>query len=805
MIEDALGESLTSGVSAKDRGETEGLNDGEVSLDVVHGSTGPLGLLEDDTTLGVEGRVDTTKGILGGLDLNEVDGLAETGLGSKLSGIDDTASGGDNLTTTTMDGISVEDNIAELEDNAAEVLLSHGTLLASPLHGSNARILNLIEVLNTLGDINHHVGAIGIGGKAPNLLGNLLVPTVLLRENLGANLGVITRTNLAGLNSLGETILHRTSLNVETVMLVGGLGHDNVVRHGRNSLTERNDGVVDLELSTTHEILLKILQANLKMEFTGTSNNVLTSLLNDTLNHGVRAGKTLKTLNELGKIGGVLGLDGNADDGGHRELHGLQGASILSTLLGNGGGLGNVLVETDKGNSVTARNILNSLLLATHAKDSTLNRLGVEILLLTRNIVGTHDTALLASTNFTGEDTTESEETTLIGSRNHLRNVDHKRAVGIAVADGSGIDVIEGTLVKNIDTVPLSLGGGRKVVDDHLKESLVSGKPALHDTLHEGLAHELLVIGLELAEDIELLEHREKLVLGVLHGKIDDGLDGVINELNETTLATGGVSLASGPLLSGGVEEVVTPKLGDHTSLIGTELGGVHLGEGGEGESPTVETGRERDGGTIGVNLDVTHGIILVGGHDNVGVLNDTEVSSVGLLTIKHQLKEAAIHLVDSKNGPDTLGKSLTKDSLSLDADTLNAINDDESTIGNTESSGNLRGEINVTGRVDKVDKVIIAIPLALEALEVLLSHLVVKRDTSGLDGNTTLLLISTGIGQTGITSLLNGHNTSGGDERVGKGRLTVIDVGNNGHVTDVVLLVHDSTDLLNRKLHHFY
>ena len=45
------------------------------------------------------------------LDLDEVDGLHQPGLGSEDTGVQDTSSRGDDLAATTMDGVSVQGDI----------------------------------------------------------------------------------------------------------------------------------------------------------------------------------------------------------------------------------------------------------------------------------------------------------------------------------------------------------------------------------------------------------------------------------------------------------------------------------------------------------------------------------------------------------------------------------------------------------------------------------------------------------------------------------------------------------------------
>lgn len=108
MIEHTLGEGLASGMRAQLSVEAEGLGDGQVGLDGEHGSSGALLFREDLSTTLVETRVDTTDGVLGALDLDEVDGLLETGGGEQAGSVGSTPHGGDDLSSTTMDSISMQ-------------------------------------------------------------------------------------------------------------------------------------------------------------------------------------------------------------------------------------------------------------------------------------------------------------------------------------------------------------------------------------------------------------------------------------------------------------------------------------------------------------------------------------------------------------------------------------------------------------------------------------------------------------------------------------------------------------------------
>jgi hypothetical protein len=64
--------------------------------------------------------------------------------------------------------------------------------------------------------------------------------------------------------------------------------------------------------------------ANLK-EFSRRGDNVFTGFIDVAQNHGVRLSKTLHTLNELGKVSRVLGLDGTTHDGETENFMDLMG------------------------------------------------------------------------------------------------------------------------------------------------------------------------------------------------------------------------------------------------------------------------------------------------------------------------------------------------------------------------------------------------------------------------------------------------------------------------------------------------
>lgn len=129
MVEHALWEGLASGSGPQVSSESEGLVYRQVSLDGPHGCSGYLDLFSNVTTLGAHHTVDAAHNLFWALDLDQVDGLHESGVGSKHAGIEHTTGGGDDLSTSTMDGISMQGYIMDVEADSAHVLLTQDTLL----------------------------------------------------------------------------------------------------------------------------------------------------------------------------------------------------------------------------------------------------------------------------------------------------------------------------------------------------------------------------------------------------------------------------------------------------------------------------------------------------------------------------------------------------------------------------------------------------------------------------------------------------------------------------------------------------
>ncbi len=174
--------------------------------------------------------VDATHGRLGNLDLDQEDGLEESGLGQEGRGVEDTTGSRNELTATTVDSISVEGNIQDVEADRAHRLLAERTLTGSPLEARDDGVLDFVEVLDGLGLVNEQVGAVGVGTESPDLAGIGDIPAEVVGQETGAGLEIVTGADPARLDLLGKLLVQGLGNHVQTVVLVGRLGQSSDAR-----------------------------------------------------------------------------------------------------------------------------------------------------------------------------------------------------------------------------------------------------------------------------------------------------------------------------------------------------------------------------------------------------------------------------------------------------------------------------------------------------------------------------------------------------------------------------------------------
>lgn len=240
--------------------------------------------------------------------------------------------------------------------------------------------------------------------------------------------------------------------------------------------------------------------------------------------------------------------------------------------------------------------------------------------------------------------------------------------------------------------------------DHHLQQSIGCGQELAHGDLEEALSGEFFLLGGDL--DVEFAGEGDKVVDLALDEGIEDLEDGIKDELVEGTLKS--LSFKIGglcPFLGLWVEKVVSPQTFHHLGLVDTEFLGVSDGKLSDGEGPAVETGAESNGALLGPDLDITKSLVEVGRDDDVDRFDGSEERLIQVFLLDLKLEQGTINLVDDDNGLDTFTQGLSEDGLGLDADTFNGVDDDQGAIGDSQGSGDLGGEVDVTGRVDQIDQ----------------------------------------------------------------------------------------------------
>jgi len=154
MIEHALREGSSWGHASQVLSESEGLSDWQVSLDNNQRSSVNWLFTNNNTSSLSKSLINTSHSIIGGLDFAKEDWFNESWLSCELSSIEDSSSSGDELTTTSVNSISMKGNIHNVESNTSHVFFSHNCFFTGPLEGSFARILNFVKILNSFSLIN---------------------------------------------------------------------------------------------------------------------------------------------------------------------------------------------------------------------------------------------------------------------------------------------------------------------------------------------------------------------------------------------------------------------------------------------------------------------------------------------------------------------------------------------------------------------------------------------------------------------------------------------------------------------------
>jgi len=220
MIEDALWEGSSGSVGSKGLGETERFSDWKISFHVYEWSSLNWLFTDNDTSSLGKSLINWSNNIIWSLDLDQEDWLLEFWCGGKFASIDDSSSGWDNLTSTSMDSISMESNIVDVESATSHVLIAQNTFSGSPLESSLNGILDFVKELDTLSGIDNDVWSVVVWSIAPNLEGISFIPFEFFDESSCSLFSFAFWSECLIFDKISKSLHHWLSLKEKSVMLV---------------------------------------------------------------------------------------------------------------------------------------------------------------------------------------------------------------------------------------------------------------------------------------------------------------------------------------------------------------------------------------------------------------------------------------------------------------------------------------------------------------------------------------------------------------------------------------------------------
>jgi len=220
MIEDALWESSSGSVGSKGLGETERFSDWKISFHVYEWSSLNWLFTDNDTSSLGKSLINWSDAIIWGLDLNQEDWLLEFWSGSKLTSVEDSSGGWNDLTSTSMDGIGVKGDIKDVESATSHVLIAHNTFSGSPLESSLNGIFDFVKELDSLSGINDTVWTVVVWSIAPNLGRIGFVPFEFFDESSSHFFSFSFWSEFLRFEEFGKVVTEWDGFHEKSVMLV---------------------------------------------------------------------------------------------------------------------------------------------------------------------------------------------------------------------------------------------------------------------------------------------------------------------------------------------------------------------------------------------------------------------------------------------------------------------------------------------------------------------------------------------------------------------------------------------------------
>lgn len=120
----------------------------------VSGGSLDLFFFDNNTSSLIEDIIDSSHRIRGSSNFGLENRFLKRWRSGQFTTIIDSSSGRDKLTTSSVNGIGVEDNIHNIDSDGSHVFISHNGFFGSPLESIFHRVFDFIHELDSFSGIN---------------------------------------------------------------------------------------------------------------------------------------------------------------------------------------------------------------------------------------------------------------------------------------------------------------------------------------------------------------------------------------------------------------------------------------------------------------------------------------------------------------------------------------------------------------------------------------------------------------------------------------------------------------------------
>ena len=141
---------------------TKGFGDWEISSNASEWGTVDWNFFLDDTSSLSQTRVDITRDINWAGDFGKENWFLKSWLRKELASIENSSGGWDELTGTSVNGISMKGGIVNIESNTSHTFVTKNTRCGNNLETGDNRVLDFVHELATSGGVNDHIWSISV-------------------------------------------------------------------------------------------------------------------------------------------------------------------------------------------------------------------------------------------------------------------------------------------------------------------------------------------------------------------------------------------------------------------------------------------------------------------------------------------------------------------------------------------------------------------------------------------------------------------------------------------------------------------